>query len=199
VFAGGPPGKPKRIYVVPATGGAVRQLTSGDTGADGELEASWSPDGASIVFSGYPESAVKGSVLRTVDMKTGRIAGLPGSEGMWSPRWSPDGRRIAAISAKGWHLVLYDLRTRSQVELHAGPVGYPSWSRDGQYLFLKTGAKADTIVRVRVRDRKAETITILKGMILSEWGWFALTSSDSLLFAREISTDEIYAVEWDGR
>jgi hypothetical protein len=41
-----------------------------------------------------------------VDLKTGRVSALPGSEGMWFLRWSPDGRFIAGFYASWWDRAL---------------------------------------------------------------------------------------------
>jgi dipeptidyl aminopeptidase/acylaminoacyl peptidase len=39
--------------------------------------------------------------INVVDIKTGRVAMVPGSSGLFSPRWSPDGRYLAAVSVDG--------------------------------------------------------------------------------------------------
>lgn len=77
--------------------------------------------------------------MYVVDLKTNRASVLPGSEGMWSPRWSPDGRSIAGLSAKGRRLILYDVRTHMQTVLNDMQSGSPSWSPDGQFLFFGSG------------------------------------------------------------
>ncbi len=62
---------------------------------------------------------------------------------MWSPRWSPDGRSIAGISGGQTNkLVLYNLDTGRQTVLLDKPIGYPNWSRDGQYVFANDGGGA---------------------------------------------------------
>ena len=37
------------------------------------------------------------SVLKILDLKRSQVSTIPGSKGMFSPRWSPDGQSIAAI------------------------------------------------------------------------------------------------------
>ena len=52
------------------------------------------------------------------------------------PNWSPDGRYIAAPSADQLSVVLYDFETQHWSELAKTVAGYPSWSKDGQYVYF---------------------------------------------------------------
>lgn len=69
------------------------------------MDPGWSPDGTLIVFGGSTADQAahpiaerwQDRVLRIVDLRTRRISTLPGSEGLWYPRRSPDGRYIAAM------------------------------------------------------------------------------------------------------
>ena len=90
------------------------------------------------------------------DLRTSRVSTLPGSEGMWSPRWSPNGRLIAGISTSGWKIVLYDFQTQKWSELSSEPSGYPSWSQDGESLFYVNSGDPSFWSRVRLRERKTE-------------------------------------------
>jgi Tol biopolymer transport system component len=189
-FIGSRPGNPVRIYVLSFDGGALKQVTNGESGKDGDADGSWSPDGASLAFSctGFAPLPASASI-RVVDLKTGRVSALPGSKGMWSPRWSPNGRFIAGLSASGWKLMLYDVQTRKQSELSSVSSGYPGWSRDGEYVFYETNGDEASWWRVRLRDRKTERIARLKDMRLD--GWFAPAPDDSLITARDVGTNEI--------
>jgi len=102
--------------VVAADGGEARQVTSGESRKEADLDPSWSPDGASLAFGTWPKPAF-GQTIYVVNLKTNHVSSLPGSEDMWSPRWSPDGLSIAGLSRMGWTLMLYDLRTRKQTRL----------------------------------------------------------------------------------
>ena len=80
---------PARIYMVPFDGGTLKQVTNGESGKAGDGDPSWSPDGASLAF-GTALPPASGAAIHVVDLKTSRVSALPKSEGMWSPRWSPD-------------------------------------------------------------------------------------------------------------
>jgi len=207
-FIGVREGNPSRIYVVSFDGGALKQVTNGESGkeCDGDADGSWSPDGSSLVFgcSGLGNAPMPARTsLQVVDLETGRVSALPGAEGMWSPRWSPDGRFIAGLSASdcvsafGCKLVLYDFQTRKQAELSSMQCGFPVWSRDSEFLFYDGGAGDDlSWWRVRMRDRKTQRIAALKNLRM-EGGWFAPAPNDSLITTRSVGVNEIYALGWE--
>ena len=124
----------------------------------------------------------------------------PGAEGQYSPRWSPDGRSIVALSAPATRLALYDVGTRRWRDLIAGSewLAYPSWTRDSSWIQLLKGS---AIVRVRVSDGHVERLTTLERIALVDvpWGgWVGLAPDDSPIALRAIGATEIYAldVEW---
>jgi len=193
-FTGGPDGKQARIFVVPSDGGVPRQVSNGEAGPWGDIDPSWSPDGASLAFGTTSSDQDPKQSIHVVDLRTNRVSALPGSEGMWSPRWSPDGRFIAGFSGSTWKPMLYDLRTHQQTELFGGTSGYPSWSRDGEFLYFGSGSDW---WRVRMSDRKAELVNTVKDMTLAGWGWFGVAPDNTLITARDIGTDEIFALDLD--
>ncbi len=196
-FHGSAGGQSLRIYVVPFDGGVARQVTNGESGNDGD--PTWSPDGSQLAFgtllgdTTYVNGDVKktDAVIHVVDLKTGHVSTLPGSQDMWAPRWSPDGRFIAGLSGSTSKLILYEMGTRTQTELFHRDVGCPTWSNNGEFLFLYS---AGGWWRVRLRDRKAELVNSLNNISLAGWGWFAIAPNDSLITARDIGTSEIYAL-----
>jgi hypothetical protein len=80
------------------------------------------------------------------------------------------------------------------------PTRYPTWSHDGQYIYFDTTLTNDpAFFRLRLSDRKLERLFSLKGM-RRYWGefgpWTGLAPDDSPLLTRDISSQEIYALEW---
>jgi Tol biopolymer transport system component len=194
VFVGQRVGSPHRIYVLSFDGGALKQVTNGESGKEGDWDPSWSPEGASLAFGARYSGRASAASIHVVDLKTSRVSALPGSEGMWSPRWSPNGRFIAGLSPEE-RIVLYDFKTHKQSQLSSVQGGYPGWSLDGESLFYETKGDDASWWRVRLRDRKAESIALLKNMNVA--GWFAPAPNDSLITARTAGTDEIYALDWE--
>jgi Tol biopolymer transport system component len=196
-FTAALPGRPDRVYIVPADGGTPRQVTNGEAGRYGDWDPSWSPDGASLAFGATASDKATDEFIHVVDVKTQRISTLPGSQGMWSPRWSPDGHSIAGISSfEGRGLVLYDLRTRRQTELSSQENGYPSWSADGEFLYFYNDNDSDWW-RVRIRDRKVELVSRSNNFTPANWGWFVVDPDGSLITSRSTGAGDIYALDWE--
>jgi serine/threonine protein kinase/Tol biopolymer transport system component len=194
-FFGGPPNTPTRIYTVPFESGAVRQATHGEAGITGDAFFSWSPDGGSIVFA-VTGPAAPGEVLHKLDLKTGKVSTLSGSEDLFSPHWSPDGRFIAGVVGVEMKLRLYDLATRKQSEIFAEQSRWPAWSRDGEYIYFHTVKPEDTWQRFRIRDRKVEPVVSLKKIPMVA-DWFVPGPNNTLITTRDIGIEEIYALDWE--
>jgi Tol biopolymer transport system component len=199
-----------RAFVVSANGGDLGELIPG---APVGFDPGWTPDGKSIVLTLSDPASASGhasllpsdmdGTISVLDLATKKITNLPGSENFFSPRPSPDGKSIAAITRNSDKLVLFDLATRRWSDLTDppfGPIGYPSWSRDGQYIYFDTlFGENPGIFRVRAADRKLEKVVSLEGVqrFQANFGpWSGLAPDDSPLVARDNSNQEIYALDW---
>jgi Tol biopolymer transport system component len=168
------------------------------------FDPTWSPDGRSVVLTlneaGESHDIVSGPGVAIVDVQTKTISPLPHAERFFSPRCSPDGKFIAALSIDSQKLVLFDRAIQQWTDLVTMPIGYPSWSHDGRYLYFDTTLTDDpALFRVRISDRKLERLASLKGL-RRFWGqfasWTGLAPDDSFLLVRDTSSQEIYALDW---
>lgn len=192
-------GKPFKIYLVSASGSNPVQAIQNE---EVEGEPSWAPDGNSIAFGPLfwlqkdPRPAV-----RLLDLRTGRVTILPGSDGLFSARWSPDGRYMAALTADSAStLVVLNLESHKWVELKAH-AAYPNWSRDGHYVYFDDPYSDEpAIYRARVTDGSFEKVATLDPHDLS-WAivgkWTGLAADDSPLVLRDISIEELYSLDLD--
>jgi serine/threonine protein kinase len=198
-FAATMPGKPLHIYTVSADGGAPKELTRG--GRD-ELFPNWSPDGISLIF-GNSRFDLPGSdtnMTYRLDLKTNQLTTVKDSAGTWYPRLSPDGAYIAALS-NNEHLVLFDMKLQKWTELTKSTAAHPAWSKDGKYVYFSSTSEGEpAFYRVQIKDHKLERVTSLKDVKRPTSGsfgsWTGLSPDDSPLALRDISTYEIYALDW---
>jgi dipeptidyl aminopeptidase/acylaminoacyl peptidase len=151
VFMGAYPEKSWRIFIFPAEGGAPEQPTNGENAT--AYDPTWSADGNSLALSGNPERESQPSrnlVVHVLDLTTRRISTVPGSQGLWAPRWSPDGSYISALSSDQEHILLFDFRTQRWTDLVKASIEYPSWSRDSKFIYFETVGPDAAFFRVRI-------------------------------------------------
>jgi Tol biopolymer transport system component len=196
-FMGRVPGKPWQVYVVVAEGGSPRLVSPEDRN---HADPSWSPDGLSLAFGALPflESDHAGGIF-VLDLKTNRVSQIGGSEHVYAPHWSPDGRYIAVQTFDGLKQLLFDLKTRKWEELNSGVVmGYPNWSRDGKYLYYDLLWSEGGFYRLRISDHKVERVASLKDIRRAQGdfgAWAGVSPDDSPLLLRDSSRQEIYALD----
>jgi len=188
-----------RAYLVSSDGTGLRELIPG---AEFGYDPGWSPDGKSIVLTMNPAGSgipVDGPGIATFDVETRKVSLLPDAKQLFSPRWSPDGRHIAAVTINSGKLLQFDRVAQKWEELVTMPMGYPSWSHDGQYIYFDTTLTEDpAFFRLRISDRKLERLVSLKGTrrFWGEFGpWTGLTPDDSPLLTRDTSSEEVYALD----
>jgi len=190
-------GQKTRIYVVPSSGGTPRELTP--SSQEAQWDAVWSPDGTRIVSGGV--AADPNSTIQIYDVNTHQVTTVPQSKGLFSPRWSPDGRTIAAMTHTSGSLLLYDMNAQKWKELMQTSIGFPNWSKTGEYIYFLREGDAPAVMRIRVRDRKIERVADLKNFPQTGFYnvWLALAPDDSPLLLRDMGTHEIYALDWQTR
>jgi serine/threonine protein kinase/Tol biopolymer transport system component len=185
---------PARIYEVTPDGGSPRALLPEDHSQ--QLDPNWSPDGTKIVFAG--ESNDPSSAIHVLDLATHQISTLPGSESLYSPRWSPDGRYISAFSADSKTLLLFDFQTQKWTSLAAGSLSWLNWSHDGQYVYVLDFGGKDAVVRIRVSDHKIEPVVDIKNFSATgRYGsCLSLAPDDSPLLLRDTGAQDVYSIDW---
>jgi WD40-like Beta Propeller Repeat len=92
-FSSATPGKPWKVVVISPDGGTPESLTSKESP---ETDPTWSPDGATLAFSSNDSLHPETQFIQLFNLSNRQLSPLPASEPVFGPRWSPDGRFIAA-------------------------------------------------------------------------------------------------------
>ena len=184
------------IRRVSAVDGTRLWLVSEETGD--MHDANWSPDGAKVLFGNGTLFAPEKQDLRIVDLNTRQVTVMPGSAGKWSPRWSPDGRYIAAqVHPPIGHLPVFDLKLQRWSDLLVnGDVQFPSFSRDSKFIYFLRCGKGQGVFRISVTGGKEERLVHMSSWHLTGYVGcsMSLDPTDAPLVLRDTGTDDIYAL-----
>jgi len=199
-FIGTEPGKPWKIYVISTDGGTAQELLPQDRA---ENDATWSPDGKKIAYGRPSYGMDLGELeIQVLDRATRQVTAIPRSRGLFSPRWSPDGRHLAALSPDSKSLMLFDFDTKQwSVWLHTedGTIGYPVWAKDGKSIYIERSHAAEPSVhRLKLGESTSERFLSWKDLrrFAGIWGaWSGIAPDGSVMAVRDVSSHEVYALD----
>jgi eukaryotic-like serine/threonine-protein kinase len=183
----------ENAYIVSSQGGLPRRLLPDDKGS--ETDPSWSPDGSQIIF-GTNLMGDQNSEIRIFDLASHQVTTLPGSVGIFSPHWSPDGQSIAASSVDLSKMLLFDIKTQSWTTIYKDRAAYSTWSSDSRFLYFLRYANDPAVLRISAKGGKPEIVVLLKDFHpTGTFGlWFGLDPSDAPMLLRDLGTQDIYAL-----
>jgi len=196
VFFGFSPGQKAKMYLVSVDGGAPHQLLPESTE---EWDPSYSSDGSKILFGGG--AAESNSTIKILDLGTGQVSTVPNSNGLFSPRWSPDRRYLVAMPHDSSKLVLFDFATQKWDDLARISSSFPNWSKNSDYVYFLHAEDQPSVMRVHIADKRIERVADLGNLRITGYfyGWLGLAPDDSPLLLRDTGSQDVYALDWHTR
>ena len=157
-----------RLYVVSAQGGTPQSVLPSDN-KWASVSGDWRTDGRQIVLDVQEVESGREPDIRILDLETAKLTKLLGSEGMIEPRWSADGRYIAALNPKKKQVFVYDCRLEKWSVL--SEANFPAtlrWSPSGDALYYQDVDEVEeSIFRVPMATRETERVVRLGDLLSS--------------------------------
>jgi dipeptidyl aminopeptidase/acylaminoacyl peptidase len=202
--------KRSHLWIIDASSGAARQITSGDSWND--TDAQWSPDGSRIAFvsdrTGMEFDEGHNSDIWTIPASGGSLTKItPSKERDTSPVWSPDGKSIAFVSAEDEdappQLYITESSGSGTPRLAAKSLdllpGNLQWAENGRALYFDTGVKGELhVFRVDVASGTLRQVTTgARGVRASD---VSPTLGRMVYLANDFQhLDDVYSATLDGK
>jgi Tol biopolymer transport system component/DNA-binding winged helix-turn-helix (wHTH) protein len=193
-FMGKPAGK-WRVFVIAVRGGAPQELFPG--GGDQGVPT-FAADGHTLVYGErggqkHPDEMC----VHLADLKTRTTRELTGSRGFWSPRWSPDGSNILAVSTDSKQLVTFSWpECRKTIQANLSFINNATWSIDSRYIYFDGQRDIGHIevFRLNVAQHKLEHLSSWASFDAEE-EWFGVAPNGDPLALRSRNSQDIWALK----
>jgi len=185
-----------KIWLMSSGGGSLDPLDPHDVE---QGSPSWAHDGTKLAFGDVPErfgTPTGSERIHIYDLATKATTDLAGSSGLWSSRWSPNGKYIAATTIADRTVMLYRVATGEWRTLAASGVDDLAWTRDSRYLYCDPEGPDRLARRIRIDDGNIEKIIDLRDRSIAHSG-AGLSLDDRALFL--FSAVDVYALELQRR
>ncbi len=185
-----------RIYLAASSGGGLDEpLPEGDD----QGVPTWAPDGRSLVFGDRTSfKGFEGAAIHELNLQTREVTTVPAPIGMWSPRMSPDGKHLAAISYDSKSLYIRDnTRKAWQKCVTMDFLEEPSWPLDSAWVQFSANPRPGDRALFRVSPQceppKLIVDTYAYRLLGDAWFGIGLDHSPSAFLQMP---DEVYALDW---
>jgi Tol biopolymer transport system component len=139
--------------------------------------------------------------IHVLDLKSKRVVEMPGTRGLWSPRWSPDGRRLLAITTDSEAISISDAHAPEWKELlRLRNIDKATWSPDSKFI-LFNGIDQDKhhwLYRLSIATGKTDKLASLEDFdYFPPDSWFGVDSDGSPLALMASRVDELFKLKCD--
>jgi Tol biopolymer transport system component len=207
VFTASSPNQVKTVQMVSAEGGEPEVLAGWPKGLlEGPESDLWDPcwlaDGRTVVFSTV--MAIQPGLFR-VDVETHKVSRLPGADDLQFPKCGRQGQILAMVRPKtqGGARAQFRVLGPGRIEWeNVGPISggaYANWSRDGESI-IGLNVSSQRIERRWLRAGRVEALADVRELRLTWVGgapWMGLGPGDVPLVVEDLSTSDLYALDWE--
>jgi hypothetical protein len=138
--------------------------------------------------------------ISVVDTKSGAVMELPGSKGLFSPRWSPNGQYLAAITLDQRKLRICNLSNKQWTEVLTASIDNPVWSSDSRSIYYHSFMEPDLpIYKLDVQTHKQEKIFQLKDLQIpdaADYSFKGVSPEGSPIVAVHLWSADVYQIVW---
>jgi len=184
-----------RVNRIASSGGRSEVLVPD---ASNQGVATWSSDGKRIAFGQLVTFGVNAhdQHIQILDLQSRKLSILPKSSGLWTARWSPDGRFLSAVTTDNHKLMLYDFEQTTWTELADTGINDVVWSRNADAIYFDSPTDA-AVYRVDVKSRQVTRFASLQGLRRTGFfGWNINIAPDNTpMLLREAGIHEVYSLE----
>src|SRR5262249_16610201 len=137
------------------------------------------------------------SSIRILDVASHQITTLSGSDGKFSPQWSPDGQFISAASTDSTKLYMFDIKKQHWSTLYdnKNQFGFEIWGSDSRCIYLCRYRHDPAILRIPAVGGEAKIVVRVDFPFTGTNDlWLGLDPSDAPLMLRDESSTDVYAL-----
>jgi Tol biopolymer transport system component len=137
--------------------------------------------------------------IEVINLATHQSQTLPDSENLFSPRWSPDGRWIAAMSLDQKQLRIYDTANLAWRTFRGTEVGDPVWSADSKSIYAQSfNSPGEPIIKLDIASGAVQTYATRSGSEAdrpAQYFFCGLLAGDIPVIQSRRETANIYSLD----
>jgi dipeptidyl aminopeptidase/acylaminoacyl peptidase len=189
-----------KLYRVSADGGVPERLLAANADDDQEVAPTWSPDGGSIFFNyyPYPDRPLRG--IQVLDLASRKLSIMAGSQGLYVPSWSPNGKYLVAIGQNPSRLSLYSSDTQTWRELKRLDVEWSwfVWTNDSKSLYVSLTQGENGLYRLTVPQGGWEKLNDLRIDLPRDpmAGFISVTQEGQPAIMSDTGIAQFYSLSW---
>jgi Tol biopolymer transport system component len=185
-----------RVYRIQVSGGTAEELVP--HGEDQGVPT-WSPDGRSLIFGERLTSKPRADMsIHVLDLTSRKLSEMPGTRGLWSPRWSPDGKYVLAITTDSRALRILNCDSGEWREVSRMlNIDHASWSPNSQYVQF-VGQDINnrrSLYRLVVANSAIEPVVDITTFDGGTDSWFGISPDGSPIAHRDLTVEEIFKLK----